>query len=70
LEERPGPEAPVGYQLAMRDDTAVGRVYRTGRPARVDSYDRPAPVYAALRQLRLRAAVDAPVVADGKLCVP
>ena len=54
----------------MRDDTAVGRVYRTGRPARVDSYDRPAPVYAALRQLRLRAAVDAPVVADGKLCVP
>src|SRR3954447_6627233 len=61
------PEAPVGYRLSMQDDTAVGRVHRTRRPARVDSYDRPGPVYAALRELGLRSAVGAPVVVDGEL---
>jgi GAF domain-containing protein len=61
------PEAPIGYQLSMQDDTAVGRVYRTGRPARVDSYDRPGPVYAALRELGLRASVGAPVIVDGEV---
>jgi signal transduction histidine kinase len=61
------PEAPVGYHLSMHDDTAVGRVYRTGRAARVDSYDGPGPVYAALRELGLRAAVGAPVIVDGEL---
>jgi signal transduction histidine kinase len=60
------PEAPVGYRLSMQDDTAVGRVHQTGRPARVDSYDRPGPVYAALRELGLRSAVGAPVVVDGE----
>jgi signal transduction histidine kinase len=61
------PEAPVGYRLSMQDDTAVGRVWRSGRPARVDSYDRPGPVYAALRELGLRAAVGAPVIVAGEL---
>jgi signal transduction histidine kinase len=51
----------------MEDDTAVAGVYRTGRPARVDSYDRPGPVYAALRELGLRASVGAPVIVDGEL---
>jgi signal transduction histidine kinase len=62
-----GPEAPAGYQLSMHDDTAVGRVYRTRRPARVDSYDRPGPVFAELRGMGLRAAAGAPVVVDGEL---
>ena len=61
------PEAPVGYRLSMEDDTAVARVYRTGRPVRVDSYDRPGPVYAELREFGLRASVGAPVIVDGEL---
>jgi signal transduction histidine kinase len=62
-----GPEAPAGYRLSMQDDTATARVYRTGRPARLDSYDAPHPVYAELRELGLRASVGAPVVVDGEL---
>jgi signal transduction histidine kinase len=65
--KRRWPEAPVGYQISMQEDTAVGRVYRTGRPARLDSYDRPGPVSAELREMGLRAAVGAPVVVDGEL---
>ena len=65
--KRRWPVAPVGYQLSMQEDTAVGRVYRTGGPARLDSYDRPGPVFAALREMGLRAAVGAPVVVDGEL---
>ncbi|HEY7077707.1 MAG TPA: GAF domain-containing sensor histidine kinase [Solirubrobacteraceae bacterium] len=62
-----GPDAPVGFRLSTQDDTAVGRVYRTRRPARVDSYERPGPVFAALRELGLAAAAGAPVVVDGEL---
>jgi signal transduction histidine kinase len=65
--KRRWPEAPVGYQLSMQEDTAVGRVHRTGRPARLDSYERPGPVFAELREMGLRAAVGAPVVVDGEL---
>ena len=61
------PEAPVGYQVSMQEDTAVGRVYRTGHPARLDSYDRPGPLHAELREMGLRASVGAPVVVDGEL---
>jgi signal transduction histidine kinase len=65
--KRRWPVAPVGYQLSMQEDTAVGRVYRTGAPARLESYDRPGPVFAALREMGVRAAVGAPVVVDGEL---
>jgi signal transduction histidine kinase len=61
------PEAPVGYQVSMQEDTAVARVYRTGRPARRDSYDGPGPLLAELRGMGLRAAAGAPVVVDGEL---
>jgi hypothetical protein len=64
--KRRWPEAPVGYQISTQEDTAVGRVYRTERPARLDSYDRPGPVFAQLREMGLRAAVGAPVVVDGE----
>jgi GAF domain-containing protein len=63
--KRRWPEAPVGYQISMQEDTAV--LYRTGRPARLDSYDRPGPVFAELREMGLRAAVGASVVVDGEL---
>jgi signal transduction histidine kinase len=65
--KRRWPEAPVGYQVSTQEDTAVGRVYRTRHPARLDSYDRPGPVFAELREMGLRAAVGAPVVVDGEL---
>jgi GAF domain-containing protein len=61
------PVPPVGYRVSMHDDSAAGRIYRSGRPERVDSYDRPGAVYAALREVGLRASVGAPVVVDGEL---
>ena len=63
----PTPEAPVGYRISMAQDSLAARVRRTGRPARVDTYDIQGEVFAALRELGIRASVGAPVVVDGEL---
>ena len=64
----PTPEAPVGHRVSMAQDSAASRIHRTGRPARVNSYEEPGEVFAALRELGVRASVGAPVVVDGELC--
>jgi signal transduction histidine kinase len=61
------PLAPIGYRISMSQDSLAGRVRRTGRPARVDSYDEPGEVFATLRDLGIHSSVGAPVVVDGEL---
>ncbi|WP_169542104.1 GAF domain-containing sensor histidine kinase [Solirubrobacter soli] len=57
----------LGYRVAMTDDTASGRVYLTGRPARIDDFGGPGTVNAVLREMGLRSAIAAPVSVEGAL---
>jgi len=59
---------PVGTRTPMDGDTLATMVYRTGRPARMNSYENAAGSIAALtRAMGLRAAVGMPVVLDGRV---
>jgi PAS domain S-box-containing protein len=59
---------PVGATVDMDGDTVANRVLRTGKPARVDSYDDVEGAMAAqLRELGFRSAVAAPVTLGGRL---
>ena len=66
------PEAqgvPKGLRVDLTLESATGRVYQTGAPARVDSYDEieTERIDAPLRSLGIRAAVAAPIVVDGRI---
>ena len=57
---------PVGDTVRMDGDTASTRVFRTGAPARVDSYDEiPGELSARLRVIGLYVAVAAPIFLSG-----
>ena len=59
---------PVGTRTPMDGSTLATMVHRTGRPARMDSYENAAGSTAALaRAMGLRAAVGVPVVLDGRV---
>ncbi len=59
---------PVGDWVKLDGDTVAARVWRTGAPARVDSYDGMGGTLAAtLRDLGFRCAVAAPVKLGGRL---
>jgi PAS domain S-box-containing protein len=59
---------PVGEYVKLDGDTVAARVWRTGAPARVDSYDGMTGTLAAtLRELGFRCAVAAPVTLGGRL---
>jgi len=65
----PGTAAfPRGGEIEMTPQLAVGQVYATLAPARVDSYDgMPGEYPGLLRQLGMRASVAAPILVDGHL---
>jgi PAS domain S-box-containing protein len=59
---------PVGDTVRMDGDTAATRVFRTGAPARVDSYaDIPGVLAARLRRMGFRSAVAAPIFLSGRM---
>ncbi|HXO48129.1 MAG TPA: helix-turn-helix domain-containing protein [Mycobacterium sp.] len=59
---------PVGTRTPMDGNTLATMVHRTGRPARMDSYENATGSIAALtRAMGLRAAVGMPVVLDGRV---
>jgi sugar diacid utilization regulator len=61
-------EWPVGTRTPVEGDTLATLVQRTGRPARIDSYDNVAgSVAACVRAVGVRAAVGVPVVVDGRV---
>jgi PucR C-terminal helix-turn-helix domain/GAF domain/GGDEF-like domain len=59
---------PVGTRTPIDGNTLAAMVQRTGRPARMDSYDDVAGSIATrVRALGFRAAVGVPVIVDGRL---
>ena len=59
---------PVGTRTPMDGNTIATEVQRSGRPARIDSYDNIAGSTAArVREVGVRAAVGVPVIVDGRV---
>jgi GAF domain-containing protein len=55
-------------ELPLDGDSAVARIFHTGAAARIDSYaDAGGEAAEVARGLRLRTAVGAPILVDGKL---
>jgi len=64
---RAGGEMPVGRGASLEGMSVTARVFRTGRPARMDDYDdAPGEVADIMRQLGIRSAAGAPIVVDGR----
>jgi GAF domain-containing protein len=63
-----GPMLPIGTRLPLDGDGVAARIFRTGRPARVDRYvDTQGETAEAARGLRLRSMVGAPILVGGRL---
>jgi signal transduction histidine kinase len=63
-----GPMLPIGTQLPLDGDSAVARIFHTGAAARIDGYsDVLGETAETARELRLRTAVGAPILVEGKL---
>jgi sugar diacid utilization regulator len=59
---------PVGTRITVEDNTIAAIVHRSGRPARIDSYDNVAGSIAArVRAVGVRAAVAVPIIIDGRV---
>jgi PucR C-terminal helix-turn-helix domain/GAF domain/GGDEF-like domain len=59
---------PVGTKTPVDGSTLAGVVQRTGRPARMDSYENSAGWLAArVREVGVHAAVGVPVIVDGRV---
>ena len=59
---------PVGTRTPVDGNTLATLVHRSGRPARIDTYDNVAGSTAArVRAVGVRAAVGAPIIVDGRV---
>ena len=59
---------PLGARTPVDGNTLATLVQRTGRPARIDSYDNVAgPLAARVRAVGVRAAVGVPIIVDGRV---
>jgi sugar diacid utilization regulator len=59
---------PLGTRTPVDGNTLATMVQRTGRPARIDSYDNVAgPIAARVRAVGVRAAVAVPIIVDGRV---
>jgi PAS domain S-box-containing protein len=59
---------PLGSSLDLGGDSVVARVYRSGRPERIDDYDDAAgPLAEHMRSLGYRSSVAAPLSVGGRL---
>jgi signal transduction histidine kinase len=62
------PVFPVGTRMDLIGDNVSVRVYRTGRPARIDDLaTAEGPVVSSLRRLGVRSSVGSPVLVEGQL---
>ncbi len=62
------PDIPVGESLLCEGENVSGKVWRTGRPARVDSYElAPGSIAARMRDLGIRSRVGAPIIVDDRV---
>jgi sugar diacid utilization regulator len=59
---------PVGTRTPVEANTLAALVQRSGRPARIDSYDNVVgPIAARVRAVGVRAAVAVPITVDGRM---
>jgi signal transduction histidine kinase/PAS domain-containing protein len=59
---------PTGSRQPLGGENAASRVFRTGRPARIDDYGpASAPIGAAVRSTGIRCVVATPIVVEGRL---
>jgi PAS domain-containing protein len=62
------PGVPIGARFPLKGDSVSARVLRTGRPARMDSYeDAPGVIAATLRELGIRFSIGVPISVEGRL---
>jgi PAS domain S-box-containing protein len=62
------PELEVGARLALEGESVSTMVFRTGRPARIDSYaDAAGPLSESLQGAGVRSAAGAPIIVEGRL---
>ena len=62
------PSFPLGERIPVEGDSVTAKLYRTGRPARVDDYDFVEGELAArLREFGIRSVVGAPIHVAGRL---
>ena len=59
---------PLGTRTPIEGDTLTAVIQRTGRAARIDTYENIAgPVAARVREVGVRAAVGVPIIVDGRV---
>ncbi|WP_238006773.1 GAF domain-containing protein [Dactylosporangium sp. AC04546] len=64
----PGIGLPVGTTLSLDGDSVSAAVYRTGRPARMDSYaDARGSLAEHLQQQHVHSAIGAPIMIDSRV---
>ena len=62
------PSFPVGERVPVEGETVTAKIYRSGRPGRVDDYDDVEGELAArLRKFGIRSVVGAPIFVAGRL---
>jgi signal transduction histidine kinase len=63
-----GPTFPVGMTLPVEGETVTGKLYRSGRPHRVDDYTRvEGELAATIRSYGIISAAGAPITVAGRL---
>jgi signal transduction histidine kinase len=61
------PGVPIGARFPLEGDSVSARVLRTGRPARIDSYEHmPGDIAATLRRIGIRYSIGVPVSVQGR----
>jgi len=64
----PGLEIPVGDRVSLNAENVAARVFRTGRPVRMERFgDNPGTMSEMFIGLGVRLAVGAPIIVEGRL---
>jgi signal transduction histidine kinase len=64
---RMGDPLPIGTVAPIDGENVCSLVLRSGRPARINSYDDASgPIAAMLRKLGVRSSIGAPIIVDGR----
>jgi signal transduction histidine kinase len=58
----------VGQRFSLDGESVAAKVFRTGRPARMDNHDdAPGPAADYIRELGMRSGVGVPIMVDGRV---
>jgi PAS domain S-box-containing protein len=57
---------PIGARYPLEGDSVSARVLRTGRPARMDSYDAPGTIAQTVREIGIRFSIGVPISVEGR----